>query len=50
MTATIWEHWFKYYVTYTNESGDAIAQEWFNDIEDAKTSARRWGAFVIIEG
>ena len=47
MTATIWEHWFKWYVDYTDNKGNIIKQEWFNTLDEAKSSARSWGAFVI---
>lgn len=49
MKAVIWEHWYRWYVDYTDENGDVIAQEQFNELEDAKADARRWGAFVIVE-
>lgn len=49
MTAIIWEHWYKWYVTYKNASGETISQEWFDTFEDAKANARHWGAFIVVE-
>ena len=49
MTATIWEHWFKYYVTFKDGEGKTLKTEYFDSIEEAKSEARRWGAFIIVK-
>lgn len=47
MIATIWEHWFRYYITYTDSVGNWLKTESFDTIEEAKADARKWGAFLI---
>lgn len=47
VTATIWAHWFRYYVAYTDGAGNWLKTECFDTIDEAKADARHWGAFII---
>ena len=49
MRATIWEHWFTWYVTYEGRNGNKISTEHFASLEDAMADARRWNAVIVMK-